>query len=189
MKALVDRYRRTAVAFAARVCGVALAEDAVQDAFLSIWRASSSYRPEVASVRNWLLGIVRHRAIDALRRDARHTDRRASADLLDLLLDPVQIEDTVIAGDQACTVRSMLQNLPPEQARVIRLAYFDGLTHTQIAQLTGVAPGTVKGRIRLGVAKLRQPLGAGRTAGALERSMTAPTARAHHTSSPIRGER
>jgi Sigma-70, region 4 len=103
---------------------------------------------------------VRHRAIDAARRDARHTNRRASAGLLDLLLDPVQTEDTVLASDQACTVRSMLQRLPPEQARVITLAYFDGLTHTQIAQLTGVAAGTVKGRIRLGVAKLREPLAA-----------------------------
>jgi RNA polymerase sigma-70 factor (ECF subfamily) len=171
MKALVDRYHRSAVAVAARFCGVALAEDAVQDAFLSIWRASSTYRPELASVRNWLLGIVRHRAIDALRRDARHTNRRASADLLDALLDPVQIEDTVFASDQASMVRSMLQRLPPEQARVITLAYFDGLTHAQIAQRTGVAPGTVKGRIRLGVAKLRQP------------------APAHHISSPMKGER
>jgi RNA polymerase sigma-70 factor (ECF subfamily) len=171
MRALVDRYHLSAVAFAARFCGVALAEDAVQDAFLSIWRASSTYRPEVASVRTWLLGVVRHRAIDALRRDARHTDRRADADLLELLLDPVQTEDTVIASDQACMVRVMLERLPPEQARVITLAYFDGLTHTQIARLTGVAPGTVKGRIRLGVAKLRQPLGA------------------DSTSSPIKGER
>jgi RNA polymerase sigma-70 factor, ECF subfamily len=160
MNALVDRYHRPAVAFAARFCGVALAEDAVQDAFLSIWRASSTYRPERAGVCNWLLGIVRHRAIDAARRDARHTNRRASAGLLELLLDPVQTEDTVLASEQACTVRSMLQHLPPEQARVITLAYFDGLTHTQIAQLTGVAAGTVKGRIRLGVAKLREPLAA-----------------------------
>jgi RNA polymerase sigma-70 factor (ECF subfamily) len=77
----------------------------------------------------------------------------------------------VIVSDQACTVRVMLERLPPEQARVITLAYFDGLTHTQIARLTGVAPGTVKGRIRLGVAKLRRPLGA------------------DSTSSPIKGER
>jgi RNA polymerase sigma-70 factor (ECF subfamily) len=170
MKTLVDRYHRPAVAFAGRVCGLALAEDAVQDAFLSIWRASSTYRPELASVRNWLLGIVRHRAIDAVRRDARHTNRRASADALDPLLDPVQTEDTVLASDQARTVRSMLQRLPPEQARTIRLAYFHGLTHTEIAHLTGLAPGTVKGRIRLGVAKLRQPLAAsGMTTPAPER--------------------
>jgi len=160
MKALVDRYHRPAVALAARICGVALAEDAVQDAFLSIWRAASTYRPELASVRNWLLGIVRHRVIDAVRRDARHTNRRADAGLLDLLLDPVETEDTVLASDRAWTVRSMLQRVPPEQARVITLAYFDGLTHPQIARLTGLAPGTVKGRIRLGVAKLRQPLAA-----------------------------
>jgi RNA polymerase sigma-70 factor (ECF subfamily) len=214
MDALVDRYHRPAVAFAARFCGVALAEDAVQDAFLSIWRASSTYRPELASVRNWLLGIVRHRAIDAVRRDARHTNRRASADLLDLLVDPVQTEDAVLASDRAGTVRSVLQRLPPEQARVITLAYFDGLTHTQIARLTGLAPGTVKGRIRLGVAKLRQPLAGGGIAtpaptprdrqppGSHERSMTNPgphhtqrgsgprlPARAHDSSSLVKGDR
>ncbi len=158
MKALVDRYHHSAVAFAARFCGHALAEDAVQDAFLAIWRASNTYRPDVASVRNWLLGIVRHRAIDAVRRDARHANRRASADALDLLLDPVETEDIVLASEQARTVHSGLRQLPPEQARIITLAYFDGRTHAEIAHLTGLAAGTVKGRIRLGVAKLRQPL-------------------------------
>lgn len=175
MKALVDRYHRPAVAFAARFCGLALAEDAVQDAFLSIWRASSTYRPELASVHNWLLAIVRHRALDAARRDARHTTRRASADALDPLLDPVQTEDTVLATDQASTIRSMLQHLPPEQARIITLAYFDGLTHTEIAQVTGLAPGTVKGRIRLGVAKLRQPLAASRMTTPAPQRLEAPT--------------
>jgi RNA polymerase sigma-70 factor (ECF subfamily) len=156
--AIFARHQRTAVAVATRICGPVLAEEAVQEAFLQISRAADTYRPERGSVRNWVLSIASSRAIDAFRRNARHAGRRADAEELDQLLSADEVEATVLGRDQARTVRSLLKTLPADQARVIAMAYFDQLTHTEIAHRTGLPVGTVKGRIRLGLAKLRPPL-------------------------------
>jgi RNA polymerase sigma factor (sigma-70 family) len=95
MRTVVERYRRPATALAARICGATLAEDVVQDAFLSIWRSSQTYSPQRGSISAWVLGIVRNRAIDALRRDARHTNRRDSDDTVDFLPDPEETDAVV----------------------------------------------------------------------------------------------
>jgi RNA polymerase sigma-70 factor (ECF subfamily) len=155
---LISRHRRSALAIATNICGASLAEEAVQDAFLQVARASNRYRADVASGRNWVLGIVRLRAIDALRHDARHVRRRAAAEELDALCSTEELEAIVVQRDEARTVRSLLGALPVEQANIISMAYFDQLTHQEIARVTGLPVGTVKGRIRLGLAKLRQPM-------------------------------
>jgi RNA polymerase sigma-70 factor (ECF subfamily) len=155
---LMGRHRRSALALATGICGASLAEEAVQDAFLQVTRASGRYRPEIGSVRNWMLGIVRLRAIDALRHDARHVRRRAGAEELDAVpCAAKEVATIVVEREEAQTLRSRLRALPIEQAEIISMAYFDQLTHQEIAYTTGLPVGTVKGRIRLGLAKLRQP--------------------------------
>lgn len=157
---LFDRHRPTALALAARICGPALAEEAVQDAFLQISRAAQTYVPALGSARTWMLGIVRLRAIDAWRRDDRHLRRRVDADRLETLHDDDELEITVQRRDEARTVRALLNALPSEQARVITMAYFQQLTHEEIARRLSLPVGTVKGRIRLGLGKLRAPMSA-----------------------------
>jgi RNA polymerase sigma-70 factor, ECF subfamily len=129
------------------------AEDAVHDAFISIWRGAASYRPERGPVAAWLLVAVRHRAIDSLRRDGRAaTDRRGDACFPAV---PVAVPDQVVALDESRRLRGHLGGLPQAQQEVIVLAFYGGLTHTEIAEALGLPPGTVKGRMRLGLQKLR----------------------------------
>jgi RNA polymerase sigma-70 factor (ECF subfamily) len=155
---LYRRYREPAVALAQRFCSATLAEEAVQEAFLQIAWAPHSYRSELGPARTWILAIVRNRAIDALRRDTRHSSRRAEADRLDRVHCPEDVETIVDRRDQARMIRSLLLTLPEDQARIIDLAYFGELTHAEIARETGLPIGTVKGRIRLGLAKARESL-------------------------------
>jgi RNA polymerase sigma-70 factor (ECF subfamily) len=157
-EALFARHRRSAHAVATRICGPGLAEEAVQDAFLQLSRAAANYQPALGTVRTWMLGIVRLRAIDARRRDERHSRRRIDVARLETLPDEWELETTVAARDEARTVRDLLGQLPADQARAIRMAYFGQLTHQEIARHLGVPLGTVKGRIRLGLLKLREPL-------------------------------
>jgi RNA polymerase sigma-70 factor (ECF subfamily) len=152
------RHRRAALALAGSICGPALAEEAVQDAFFQVSRSAASYRPELGSARGWLLGIVRHRAIDAFRRDARHAKQRADAQELERLAARDEIAINLERRDDARIVRSLLGTLPENQRRIIAMAYFGELSHTEIAGAMGLPVGTVKGRIRLGLAKLREPL-------------------------------
>jgi RNA polymerase sigma-70 factor (ECF subfamily) len=137
------------------------AEDISQEAFLSIWRSRQRYQSERGSVRTWILGIVHHRAIDSLRRNVVHDRRRASADGLEEREQaPELTEVEVVRRDEARTVRSALDELPREQCHVIELAYFGGFTHTEIAGMLDMPVGTVKGRMRLGLDKLRVALAA-----------------------------
>lgn len=159
-EALFDRHRRSALSLAGRICGSSLAEEAVQEAFLQVSRGASSYTAELGSVRTWLLGIVRLRAIDARRRDDRHSRRRADTEWLDAVAEGDELEVTVLRRDAAREVRLLLGDLPAEQAHVLRLAYFHQLSHQEIAERLGLPVGTVKGRIRLGLGKLRAPLAA-----------------------------
>lgn len=154
---IYERHGRMAYSLARRICGEQqAAEDVVQEVFLSAWRRASTYDPARASVRTWLLSIVHHRAIDALRRTGTADRRRAATPVEELELDAgVSVESEAIAGERAATVRHGLGELPPEQSRVIELAYFGGFTHTEIADMLGLPIGTVKGRMRLGLDKLR----------------------------------
>jgi RNA polymerase sigma-70 factor (ECF subfamily) len=152
---LYDRHADAAFSLAYRICGQrSLAEDVVQEACLSLWRSGARYDRDRGSVRTWLLGIVHNRAIDALR-------RRSVRDggLVERLASPERTDVEVARSDEAREIREALEQLPGEQSRVIELAYFGGLTHVQIASMLDTPVGTVKGRMRLGLAKMRMTLG------------------------------
>jgi RNA polymerase sigma-70 factor (ECF subfamily) len=159
-EALYDRHGAAAFSLAYRIVGTrAAAEDATQDAFLSIWRTHAGYRRERGSVRNWILRVVHHRTIDSLRRNLVHDKRRASAEGIEET-EPAQerTDAEALARDEASTIRAAVARLPQEQVRVIEMAYFGGLTHTEIAERLDMPLGTVKGRMRLGLDKLRSEL-------------------------------
>ena len=134
------------------------AEDIVQEAFLSVWRSRAGYRPELGTVVGWIMHTVRNRAIDSLRRNGRHDDRRAPGgdqEIDDRLIAPGSVEDTVGERDQAARLRRTLARLPAAQRDVIALAYFGELSTSEIARQLSLPLGTVKGRMRLGLDKLR----------------------------------
>jgi RNA polymerase sigma-70 factor, ECF subfamily len=157
---LYDRHGGASFSLAYRMVGKrAVAEDIVQEAFLSIWRSKVRYERERGSVRTWVLGIVHHRTIDALRRHLVHERRRASAEGLEERHEAPELTDVEAARrEEAREVRAALQSLPGEQSRVIELAYYGGFTHTQIAEMLDTPVGTVKGRMRLGLEKMRREL-------------------------------
>ena len=158
---IYDRHGGPAFSLAYRMVGDrAAAEDITQEAFLSFWRSKLGYRPERGSVRNWILGIVHHRGIDALRRNLVHERRRASSEGIEEREEAAELTDLeAFRRDEAREVRAALEQLPDEQGRVIELAYFGGFTHTEIAAMLATPVGTVKGRMRLGLDKLRRRLG------------------------------
>jgi RNA polymerase sigma-70 factor (ECF subfamily) len=159
-EAIYDRHGSAAFSLAYRIAGSRpLAEDITQEAFLSIWRSRVRYEPERGSVRSWLLGIVHHRGIDALRRNLVHDRRRADVERFEELKEsPDRTDVEALRRDEARTVRAALATLPEQQVQVIQLAYFGGYTHTQIAEMLDMPVGTVKGRMRLGLDKLRREL-------------------------------
>lgn len=155
--ALYDRYNRLAFGLVYRVLGeAASAEEVVQDAFLQVWHRAATFEDRGdANVRGWLLTIVHHRAIDTQRRAARHTERTTTLDeRLELRALGGTWED-VAARLTAEEMRTALDDLPQDQRRAIELAYFGGLTQREIADREAMPLGTVKGRMRLGLNKLR----------------------------------
>ncbi len=155
-----DRHGGAAFSLAYRMVGNRpAAEDVVQESFLSIWRSRMRYEPGRGSVRSWILGIVHHRTIDSLRRNLVHDRRRGSAEGIEERFEaPERTEVEVARRDEADSVRAALDKLPGEQNQVIELAYFGGFTHSQIADMLSMPIGTVKGRMRLGLDKLRHQL-------------------------------
>ena len=136
------------------------AQDVVQEAFLSLWR-TDSYCAEKGSLRTFLLGIVRNRAIDVLRRDLRRSARESSDDMVMSHLPAADCTDVEFERRETeHLLRSALSSLPDPQHRAIELAYFGGLTHTEIALRLNEPVGTIKGRIRLGLEKLRAEIDA-----------------------------
>jgi RNA polymerase sigma-70 factor, ECF subfamily len=156
---LYDRFASRAYRTAFSVCHDRdCAQEAVQDAFVSIWASRATYAPARGSVIGWAMTIVRHRAIYLAQR------RSAAAGLDD---DAARLNDEPARDDvpadfaaQAETqqLADLLARLPPAQREVIRLGFFDGLTHEEIASRLALPPGTVKGRMRLGLTKLRSGL-------------------------------
>jgi RNA polymerase sigma-70 factor (ECF subfamily) len=156
-----DRHGGAAFSLAHRIVGDrTLAEDVTQEAFLSMWRSKARFDPARGSVRSWSLGIVRNRAIDALRRASGNAPKLDLDD--DLVLDsqrsPELTDAEAIRRDTAQHVRGALGQLPREQSQVIELAYFGGFSHSEIASMLGEPLGTVKGRMRLGLEKVRASL-------------------------------
>jgi RNA polymerase sigma-70 factor, ECF subfamily len=156
-----ERHAGAAFSLAYRMCGKrSIAEEVVQESFLSLWRSGARYDQTRGSVRTWTLGIVHNRAIDALRRGIVHDRRRASDEGIEERFEaPENTELEVARRDESREIRSALSELPREQSQVIELAYFGGFTHTEIASMLNAPIGTVKGRMRLGLAKMRLALG------------------------------
>jgi RNA polymerase sigma-70 factor (ECF subfamily) len=152
-----ERHATAVFSLAYRICGAhAAAEEIAQEAFLAIWRSGARYDRSRASVRTWLLGVVHNRAIDMLRRTTVH-ERRRTADehAAERLAAPERTDVEAARRDEARSVRTLIDALPPDQRRVIDLAYFGGFTHEQIASMLDLPLGTVKGRMRLALEKMR----------------------------------
>ena len=156
-----DRHSTAAYSLAYRMVGSRnSAEDVVQEAFLSLWRSGARYDRGRGSVRTWVLGIVHNRAIDVLRRSLVHDRRRASDEGIEERFEARERTDVEAArNDEARELQAALKTLPDEQCRVIELAYFGGFSHSEIAELLETPIGTVKGRMRLGLEKMRGQLG------------------------------
>jgi RNA polymerase sigma-70 factor, ECF subfamily len=160
---IYQRHSSSAFSLAYRMMGSrALAEDVTQEAVLSAWRSAARYDSGRGSVRTWLLGIVHNRAIDAMRRgkvrDFPRVDDETAAERLE---SGERTDAEVARREEAATIRAAIDTLPREQSQVIELAYFGGFTHTEIASMIHAPVGTVKGRMRLGLKKLRDELGHG----------------------------
>lgn len=163
LEELYDRYSTLVYSVALRVLhDHALAEDVVQEVFLRLWRRPHSFDPSRGRLLSWLMSITRNRAIDERRRLSRRFRREEPA-----TDEPSEIrghdrrDDPQLATDLAeerTLVRAALARLPEAQRQVIELAYFGGLTQTEIAERTGAPLGTVKTRVRLAMAKLRTTL-------------------------------
>ena len=159
LEELYDRYRTMAYSIALRITADAsTAEDVVQDAFLGAWRNAARYAEGRGSVKTWLLSIVHHRAVDALRR------RRPTTELPDAESPPPaaltlpDIWPEVAAGLDREDVQSALRTLSEVQREALELAYFGGLTQQEIAARTNTPLGTVKSRMRLGLLTMRRAL-------------------------------
>jgi RNA polymerase sigma-70 factor (ECF subfamily) len=157
---IFDRHADAAFSLAYRMCGRRpMAEDVVQEAFLSLWRSGARYDQRRGSVRSWVLSVVHNRAIDTFRRAVVRTSRDVADDgITERMPAAGQTDTEVERRDEASRIRGALTELPTEQRQVIELAYFGGFSHSQIAEMLKLPAGTVKGRMRLGLSKLRVAL-------------------------------
>jgi RNA polymerase sigma-70 factor (ECF subfamily) len=159
LQELYDRYRTMAYSIALRITSDAsLAEDVVQDAFLGVWRNASRYVEGRGSVKTWLLSIVHHRAVDAVRRRRPTTELPEREDVPPPALQLPDLWDDVAAGLDRAAIARALTTLSDVQREAIELAYWGGLTQQEIAERTGTPLGTVKSRVRLGLLALRGAL-------------------------------
>jgi len=154
-----DRHGGAAYSLAHRIAGDrSAAEDVAQEAFLSIWRSRAGYDRARGSVRAWVLGVVRNRAIDALRRDARPGASKLDFDddaVLESRPAEERTEAEAVRRETAREVRGALSELPRDQSKVLQLAYFGGFSQSEISAMLNMPLGTVKGRMRLGLEKMR----------------------------------
>jgi RNA polymerase sigma-70 factor (ECF subfamily) len=161
-RGLFRRYAPTAISLARRVARQPyLAEEIVQEAFLALWRNPEAYDPGRGSVRSWLMGMVHHRAVDAVRREESQRRRAEEAKASDVVVveDPAEaVVEELGAPQERETVRAALEGLPEEQRQVIELMYFGGLSQSRIAERLELPLGTVKSRTLLGMRRLRAAL-------------------------------
>ena len=155
--ALYDRHSRAAYSLSYRMMGDRqAAEDLTQDAFLKVWRSAGGYRSERGSVRTWILSIAHNRGIDQLRSLA---SRRRTQDRVEQSAPRSQPSEAFAEtwrNRQREQIREALSTLPEEQLKILELAYFSGYTHVEISNLMDLPLGTVKGRMRLGLKKIRE---------------------------------
>ena len=153
---LYDRHGRAVYSLAYRMLDERqAAEDLAQDAFIKVWRGASSYRTERGSVRTWILSIVHNRSIDQLRANATRRRMQEKIEASAPRSQPSEAFAESWRNSQRDQVREALNTLPAEQLKILELAYFSGYTHVWIADLLGLPLGTVKGRMQLGLKKLR----------------------------------
>jgi RNA polymerase sigma-70 factor (ECF subfamily) len=153
LRELYDRYGRVVYSFAYRLTHDAtLSEECVQDVFVALWRRAVDFDPTRAKLTTWLFVVARNRAIELGRQKTRRPELRDDLEPVGFAPDPAEL---VAVADEAQRVAEAVAELPEEQLEVLRLAYFDGLSHSEIAGVIGVPLGTVKGRVRLALQRLR----------------------------------
>jgi len=162
MESLYQRYSRILYSLAYRmIADHQVAEDLLQDAFIAVWKRSTSYSPQLGAARSWLISILHHRAIDYLRKVRRRSNIQEAP------LEEIEFEETIAFPDvwdeawrnvKSSQVRAALLQIVPEQRLVIELAYFQGWTHMEIAEGTQTPLGTIKARMRLGILRLKHVL-------------------------------
>lgn len=151
---LYDRYGRLAYSIAFRVTGDAhAAEECTQDVFMAVWRRASSFDPARARASTWLFAMARNRAIDAVRAGARRPIPHETLPEVGMAPDTAHV---VADADRAVHIATAMAALPAPQFEVVQLGYFDGLSHAEIALRLGLPIGTVKGRMRLALGRMRE---------------------------------
>ena len=160
LEALYDRYGRAAYSLARRILTEeTLAQDVVQEVFLSLWRDARRFDAGRGTVATYLLSMTHHRAVDVVRREENLRRWRTSDEGLELEPDPkARVEDEVEASERRAEVRAALAELPAAQREALLLAYFGGYTQREVAALVGVPLGTVKTRMAAGMRKLKEAL-------------------------------
>jgi RNA polymerase sigma factor (sigma-70 family) len=160
LEALYDRYGKVAYSLARRVLtDESLAQDVVQEVFLSLWRNAGRFDAGRGTVATYLLSMTHHRAVDVVRREENQRRRRTSDEVLEFEPDPAPgVEAEAEATERRTEVRAALAQLPPAQREALALAYFGGYTQREVASLVGVPLGTVKTRMAAGMRKLKEVL-------------------------------
>ena len=160
LEALYDRYGRAAYSLARRILTEeTLAQDVVQEVFLSLWRDARRFDAGRGTVATYLLSMTHHRAVDVVRREENLRRWRTSDEGLELAPDPkARVEDEVEAFERRTEVRAALKDLPEPQRQALLLAYFGGYTQREVAALVGVPLGTVKTRMAAGMRKMKEAL-------------------------------
>jgi RNA polymerase sigma factor (sigma-70 family) len=160
LEALYDRYGKAAYSLARRILtDELLAQDVVQEVFLSLWRNARRFDAGRGTVATYLLSMTHHRAVDVVRREENLRRRRTSDEVLEFEPDPAPgVEAEAEAAERRAEVRTALAQLPPAQREALALAYFGGYTQREVASLVGVPLGTVKTRMAAGMRKLKETL-------------------------------
>ena len=159
MEVLYDRLSRQAFGLAYRIMGDGQsAEDVVQEAFLTVWRQADRLDAARGKLSSFVLTLVHHKAIDALRTKRGQLTRQVPVDVAEIEKADADVSESVLQSLSRDEVRSALAAVPEDQRRAIEMAYFDGLTHVEIAEALELPLGTVKSRLRLGLEKMRTVL-------------------------------
>lgn len=159
-----ERHAGAAYSLAHRIMGgPAAAQEVTQDAFVSIWHSRERYDAARGSARVWLLSVLRNRAVDALRQRARRPMKAAveAEEVLEFRAGEERTDEEAIRLDTSRRLRGVLAELPIDQSQVLELAYFGGFTHSEIAEMLAIPLGTVKGRMRLGLERIRSDMAEG----------------------------
>ncbi len=180
--ALYDRHSRAVYSLSYRMAGEKqAAEDLAQDAFLKAWHSAGTYRAQRGSVKNWILTVVHNRGIDLLRSSATRRRTRGEAEAEAPRSQPSEAFSEAWGNHRRDRLREALRDIPREQREAVTLVHISGLTQTEVSERLGLPLGTVKGRVRLGLRKLRdhpalREMAVGEPFGRRSRSVIHPTA-------------